>query len=213
MGNMLSGIGNFFQGSTGKALTSIAGLGATGAGLVGNLLADKQRSDAAALAKRNANLTPAQLSGMVNQATQPLNANLVQAITGNVNANMAEQGLSQAPGLMQTALAQALAGPEQAQQQLALQLVMQKLGLPAEYAKLIPQNANLAPGIAMVMKSLGSFPGANPTPQPLPGYAMPNPNPAQLSVGPDFANPDTSGTYDFGNLIPPNYGGTLGFGA
>src|SRR5579871_3422576 len=98
MPDALTSIGNFFSSPAGKALSEIAGLGATGAGLVGNLAADRQRAEAAKLAEANAKLTPQQLGNMVTGATAPLNAGLVQAVTQNVNANLAEQGLSEAPG-------------------------------------------------------------------------------------------------------------------
>jgi hypothetical protein len=215
MSEMLGNIGSFFGSPAGKGLGEVAGLGATGAGLVGNLAADHQRSIAAKEAQANANLTPQQLSEMVTKATQPLNRGLVQAITGNVNANLAEQGLSQAPGIQATTLAQALALPEQQNQQTALQLVMRKLGLPAEFASTIPQNAQLAPLIAMLFQGAGNFPktstpGKSPTggaagsyptmPYPIPtGGAMPQPNlpidwlgmnPLQENIPPEMTPPD-----------------------
>lgn len=206
MPDFLKQIGNFFGSSAGKGLGEVAGLGATGAGLVGNLLADQQRSAAAKQAQKNANLTPAQLGAQVTQATQPLNAGLVQAITGNVNANLAEQGLSQAPGLQASAIAQGLALPEQQNQQTAMQLVLQRLGLPAEFARTIPPNANLAPLLAMLFKGFGG--GGS-------GFTMPTqPNPGVDTTGtydfggltPPAGAPDTTGTYDFGSLINPGGG-------
>lgn len=154
MSDFLGQIGNFFGSPAGKGLGEVAGLGATGAGLVGNLLADRQRAAAASAAQRNMNLSPQQLAAQVAGATQPLNANLVQAVTGNVNSNLAEQGLSEAPGLIATATSQALAPFQQQNQQTALQLVLQRLGLPAELARTIPQNAQLAPLIALLMRGM-----------------------------------------------------------
>jgi|SRR5580692_460543 hypothetical protein len=194
MSDFLGSIGNFFSSSAGKGVETLAGLGATGSGLVGNLLADKQRSDAANLAKKNANLTPQQLGAMVTGATQPLDRSLVQAITGNVDASLAEQGLSQAPGLIATATSQALAPYQQMNQQTALQLVLRKLGLPAEYAATVPQNAQLAPLIAMLFKGFGN----NSTPAR--GGALPEttgPTLDQLGAPPTYG--DTSGD-------PNNYG-------
>jgi hypothetical protein len=189
MAGLFSGISNFFSSSAGKGLSEIAGIGAAGSGLVGNLLADKQRSDAAALAKKNANLTPQQLGTMVSGAEQPLNAALVQAVTGNVNASLAEQGLSEAPGLIATATSQALAPYQQANQQTALQLVLRKLGLPAEYAATIPQNAQLAPLLALLMHSFGT-PGATPAPSPS-GFPATQPNILQLTGGATPMQPGT----------------------
>jgi hypothetical protein len=194
---ILNSIANFFSSSAGKGLGEIAGLGATGAGLAGNLAAEHQRSIAAKQAQANANLTPEQLAEQVKSATQPLNAGLVQAITGNVNANMAEQGLSQAPGLQATEIAQALAGPEQMNQQTALALVLKKLGLPAEFASTIPPNSNLAPLLAMLFK------GGSPTATPL----WQNQAPIGPPAPPPNTDQDTTGSYDFGNLFAPNSGG------
>jgi hypothetical protein len=199
-------------------LGEVAGLGATGAGLIGNLAADHQRSIAAKEAQANANLSPQALGNEVTAATAPLNASLVQAVTGATNANLAEQGLSEAPGLIAQATTQGLAPYAQQNQQNALQLVMRKLGLPAEFAATIPQNAQLAPLLAMLMKSF-SAPGATP---PAPGGGggftgasqpnllqltggatpMPPPNqpldwlgltPTQANLPPEMAPPDVGG--------------------
>jgi len=193
MSELLGSIGNFFSSAAGKGLSEIAGLGATGAGLVGNLAAEHQRAKAASLAEKNANLTPQQLGTMVSGATQPLDRALVQAVTGNVNANLAEQGLSQAPGLIATATSQALAPFEQQKEQTALQLVLRKLGLPAEFAATIPQNAQMAPLLALLMHGFGT-PNA---PSSSPGtFQTTGPNLDQLG------NPDTSSIGDFGSLFP-----------
>lgn len=222
MSDFLGQIGNFFGSTAGKGLGEIAGLGATGAGLVGNLLADKQRAAAAKQAQANMNLTPAQLAAQVSGATNPLNANLVQAVTGNVNANQAEMGLSQAPGLTAQAISQGLAPFEQQNQQTAMQLVLKRLGLPAEFAATIPQNAQLAPLLAMIFKSFGSGGGSgSPTNSfgaPAGSYpTMPQPTLAQLTGGatPMQAGVVPSTTDWLGNLsnapppdmAPPDVGG------
>jgi hypothetical protein len=200
MPDFLGQVGNFFSSGAGKGLETLAGLGATGAGLAGNLSAEAQRSAAASAAQKNMNLTPQQLAAQVSAAQQPLNAGLVQAITGNVNANLAEQGLSEAPGLIATAQSQALAPFEQQNQQAALQLVLQKLGLPAEFLKTIPPNAQLGPLLAMLMKGQGG--GAtpfNPLTFQTTGPTPPS-NPYQTGDTPPI---DTTGTFDFGGLVPP----------
>lgn len=192
MSDLLSSIGNFFGSSAGKGLGEIAGLGATGAGLFGNLAADRQRAAAAKAARANMDLTPAQLAAQVNQATLPLNKELVQAITGNVNANLAEQGLSEAPGIQAQAIAQGLAGPEQQQQQNAMNLVLQRLGLPAEFLRTIPSNANLSPLLALLFRN------NNPTPTVSGFTPTTGPNLDQLG------SPDLSNVGDFGSLFPSN---------
>ena len=201
MPDFLGNIASFFGSPAGKGLGEAAGLGATGAGLIGNLAADRQRAAAAKQAQANANLTPAQLAAQVNQATLPLNENLVHAITQNVSGNLAEQGLSQAPGIQAQAIAQGLAGPEQQNQQTALNLVLQRLGLPAEFARSIPPNSNLSPLIALLLKG-ANIPAPAANFQPTTG-----PNFTQAGLTPDYGtqNPvDTTGTYDFGSLIQPS---------
>lgn len=192
MSDFLGQIGNFFSGPTGKGLSTLAGLGSAGAGLYGNISADQQRQQALNQAKANANLSPQALSNMVTQATQPLNANLVRAITGQVNANEAEQGLSQAPGLTAQAVSQGLAPYEQKNQQQALQLVMQKLGLPSTFASLIPPNTNMNQLLALLMRqnNPGQSGGAN----------------FEMTTGPTAPATDYSDTStgDFSNLFPTN---------
>lgn len=220
MSDFLSSLGNFFGSSAGKGLGEIAGLGATGTGLVGNLLADQQRAAAAKQAQANMNLSPQALAAQVSSATQPLDRSLVQAVTGNVNANLAEQGLSQAPGLIATATSQALAPFQQQNQQTAMQLVLQRLGLPAEFARTIPANANLAPLLALLMK--GGLPGAGGGTFPGPGGAGVPPGTMPFPINPSGPMPSgqppgwpswsapwsgSSAPYDAGSPPQDPYGG------
>jgi hypothetical protein len=182
--DLLNSLGTFFSGPTGKGIGTLAELGATGAGLFGNLSADRQRAAAAKQAQANMNLTPQQLAAMVSGAEQPLNRGLVQAVTSNVDASLAEKGLSQAPGLIATTESQALAPFMHENQQTALALVLQKLGLPAEFARTIPQNANLAPLLALLFKGGGAKPSFNPTTGPNPLPAIPDSSPAPFDWNP-----------------------------
>ena len=200
MPEILGNIGSFFGSPAGKGLEEVAGIGATGAGMVGNLMADRQRAQAASLAQKNANLTPQQLSEMVKQGTQPLNAGLVQAVTGNVTSNLAEQGLSEAPGLIATAESQALAPFQQMNQQTALQLVLSKLGLPAEFARTIPPNVDMSKLIALLMNRGGSPPAGA-----LQGAPFPTPPPPISDANTPGGGP--VGDYNFGSLFAPNSGG------
>lgn len=173
MSEVLGSLGSFFSGPTGKGIATLGELGATGAGLFGNISADRQRAAAAKQAQDNMNLTPQQLAAMVSGAQQPLNKGLTQAVTNNVNANLAEQGLSQAPGIIATTESQALAPFIQSNQNQALELVLAKLGLPAEFARTIPPNANLAPLLSLLFKG-GGTPNSNTNPFQTTG---PNPLP------------------------------------
>ena len=155
----LSSLGSFFSSGAGKGLTTIAELGAAGAGEVGNLLNNRERNqELNYLKKQQAALQdPKQLAAMVKAATQPLDTGLVEAVGNQVSGTLAEQGLSQAPGIQATALSQALAPAELQEQQNALQLVMKRLGLPVEYAQTLlaglPPNTNLAPLLALLQRN------------------------------------------------------------
>jgi len=157
----LSSLGNFFSSGAGKGLESLATLGATGAGLAGNLSAEHQRQQELNYAKQQQALlaNPTALASEVAGATQPLNKALVESVGNNVTGTLAEEGLSQAPGIQATALSQALAPYEQQNQQTALQIVMQRLGLPLNYAQTIlagnPGQTNLAPLMAL-FKNMGT---------------------------------------------------------
>lgn len=204
MSDLLNNIGSFFSSGAGKGIETLAGLGATGAGLAGNISADQQRSAAAKSAQANMNLTPAQLAQQVGQATQPLNSQLVQSVTGNVNANQQEMGLSQAPGLTAQAVASGLAPYEQQNQQNAMQLVMQKLGLPAEFARTIPPNANMSQLLALLMKG-NNVPGTPATPNPM-GFQTTGPTPPPQTTDANTPGGGTQGSYDFASLVDPSAG-------
>ncbi len=153
----LGNLGSFFSGPAGKGLSSLATLGATGAGLYGNISAEQQRQNELNILKKQqaaAEVSPTQLAQQVSAATQPLNRGLVQDVTNNVSGTLAEQGLSQAPGIQATALSQALAPYQQQNQATALQLVMKRLGLPIEYAQTLlagnPQSVDLSKLLALL---------------------------------------------------------------
>jgi hypothetical protein len=171
----LQSVGNFFGSSGGKGLTSLAELGATGAGLFGNISAERQKAQELDYLKKQQNAIgdPTKLAQEVASATQPLNRSLVQSVGNQVEGTLAEQGLSQAPGIQATVLSQSLAPFEQQNQQTALQLVMQRLGLPIQYAQALlannPGQTNLAPLLALLAKggmptTPGSTPGGGFTP-------------------------------------------------
>jgi hypothetical protein len=148
--------------------------GMAGAGLVGNILNEKARSDELNYLKKNQDAAkdPVALAKMVQAATQPLNQGLVQGVENQVQGSLAEQGLAQAPGIQASVLAQSLAPFQQQNQQTALQLVMQKLGIPLEYASAylsgLPKDTNLSPLLALLQKNAGGgSTGSSPTPQQL----------------------------------------------
>jgi hypothetical protein len=190
----LQSLGTFFSGSSGQGLTKLAELGATGAGLFGNISAERQRSQELSYLKKQQDAVgdPTKLAAEVAAATQPLNRGLVQSVGNQVEGTLAEQGLAQAPGIQATVLSQSLAPFEQQNQATALQLVLKRLGLPIEYAQALlqnnPQQTNLAPLLALLSK------GGMPTgPQPIQNFAPANASwSASLPGQQDATPPDSS---------------------
>lgn len=177
-----------------EAITSILPilqLGTAGSGLVGNIMSSIQQGNVASEAEKNAKLTPGQLGTMVSGATAPLDRSLINAVTNNVQADVASRGLAESPGIFAATEGQALAPFEQANQDRALQLILAKLGLPAGTLAALRSGgggmANLSPLLQMIMKQ---FPGKtndasmpsqanllslfNPNPTPDPSLTTPN---------------------------------------
>lgn len=165
-------------------LTKILPLASFGMGTYGNIKSGQAQQGnldtLLAAQKKWAAMSPQQVSQMVMGATQPLNQGLVQGVGNQVNAMMGERGLSQAPGIMAGTLAQALAPAERANQDAAMQIVMQQMGLPMAYAdsigKAIPPGQSMTPALMMFLQSMGvgkptggsSGGGGIPIPQPVP---------------------------------------------
>ena len=112
IGSTLGGIfggGNGGGGGLGGILPLILG----GAGLAGNIAAGNKTSGEfnwlQNYQKYLSNISPAQLSQMISQLIQPLNAGLTQSVGNNVSGYLAERGLSEAPGIQAATLSQALA--------------------------------------------------------------------------------------------------------
>jgi hypothetical protein len=113
-----------------SSILPILGIGTAGAGITGNIMNSIQRGQVASQAQKNANLTPNQLATQVSAAEQPLDRSLVNTVNNQVQGDMAQRGLAEAPGIFAATEAGALAPYEQQNQQTALQLILQKLGLP-----------------------------------------------------------------------------------
>lgn len=160
MSDTLGQIGSFFggSGSAGSGLLDLAGLGTAGSGLIGNILNERTRSQQINQLQQQEN--PTKLAQEVVAATQPLNSGLVQSVGNTVSANLAEQGLSEAPGIQATVESQALAPFEQQNQNTALQLVLQRLGIPESIIASLPGNTNIAPILALLMRMNNSGSGA-----------------------------------------------------
>jgi hypothetical protein len=158
----------------GKGLESLASMGATGAGLISNISANKQQSNEANLLMQQqqqiANTTPSQLTQEATSAAGPLNQGLVQAVTNATQGNLAEQGLAESPGIQSAVLAQALAPYQQNNVQTAMQAILAKLGLPAQYASAImgsmPKSQSLAPLLALFARNNSGGPNSSPGTMP-----------------------------------------------
>jgi hypothetical protein len=75
---------------------------------------------------------PEAINALVKQFQQPLSAGLTAGTENVVNASLAQQGLSQAPGIQSQVLSQALAPYQQNEQQMAIAEAFKALGLPME---------------------------------------------------------------------------------
>jgi hypothetical protein len=150
MPEALSSIGNFFS-QNGGTVAKLGEVGLAGAGLGGNLAAEHQKAQ---LLKQLQN--PQALANQAAGMAQPLNAGLVQAVNNQVGGNMAEQGLSQSPGIIAATTGQALAPYEQQNQQMALSQLMQSLQLRLAGN---PSPVNLAPLLALLGQKQPQSPG------------------------------------------------------
>jgi hypothetical protein len=168
MPEIIGSLGSVLSSGGANPLMSLLSLGSSGAGAIGNIFTDIQRQQQ--INKLNSLDNPATLSKEVAQATQPLSSGLVQSVGNQVSGSLAEQGLSQAPGIQATELAQALAPFQQQNQNTALQLVLQQLGIPMSIIQGLGSNSNLSPLFALLMRqnNPGGTPGATP-----PTFAIP----------------------------------------
>lgn len=93
---------------------------------------DKVMQQQAAYFKQMAELAnnPAALAAKIAAVKQPLSAGLVADVMNPVQAQLAERGLSASPAIATQIASQSLAPFEQNSQQMAINAVMQMLGLP-----------------------------------------------------------------------------------
>jgi hypothetical protein len=187
-----------------SGILPILGLGTAGAGITGNIMnaitRGQQTSDLQSAEKKLTNLPPGALAGMVTKETAPLNQNLISSVGNMVQADVAGRGLAESPGVFAATETQALAPFQQQNQGTALQLVLQKLGLPIEYANAVINsvgpNADVGKILQMLMQmpkgGVGGVPDTSGTPSPVPGIL------AQIQAA---QNPTVPGlTPDMGNL-------------
>lgn len=198
MSELLSSVASFGGEGGANPIQALLGLGSSGLGLFGNLMNEIQRQGQLNMIKKSEKTLgdPTQLAKQVSSATQPLNEGLVQSVDNTVKGSLAESGLSESPGILATTESQALAPFEQQNQSTALQLVMERLGLPIQYASAFfggqGGNANLAPLLAMLFK------GQN---QPPPGFMQ------MLNKNNSGVLPGYGSDGGYGSFNPSDYGG------
>lgn len=144
---------------------------------------------------------PEAINALVKQFQQPLSTGLVKGTENIVNASMAEQGLSQAPGIQSQVLAQALAPYEQNSQQMAIAEAFKALGLPAEALSSI-QGTQRPNDLAAMLKSI--LPGGGGSSGGGGGFSIPNTDPS----GGGWGVPPS----DTGISLPDIFGGATANG-
>jgi len=112
------------EGGIWSALSKYLPWGLMGGGFLANFLQNQQRNKII-----NAMTNPNQLAARVAAAEQPLSTGLTQGVGNQVQAFLAERGLGQSPTVAAEVETQALAPYKLAQQQAAIQEVLQAMGI------------------------------------------------------------------------------------
>lgn len=176
--------------------------GMLGAGEVGNLL-QTNKSNSYTDFLTNLMKNPAQLSGMVNQATTPLSSALVAALNNRVQGDLAQRGLAQAPGIFATSELQALAPYQLQEQQLAQNQVLAALGLPGQVTNINQPPQNLSPLMAGFLRTFQNPSIYTPSQPQQPQQPTPL-VPQQTTQAPGFTWPDITGGW--GSPVIPTQG-------
>lgn len=124
---------------SGGWLGSIAPLALAGSGImgtIGNFLGNRARNQVLSkeMAQMDAlqKLTPAQIASGISSLQAPLSKNLTNAVSNQVQGELATRGLSQAPGIYAASLGQGIAPYQLQMQQLAQDAYFKKLGMPIQ---------------------------------------------------------------------------------
>lgn len=180
---ILSSILGALSGGSGSTLTALENAGILGSdilGTIGNIgLSNSEgqlMNEGLGLANEYSNLTPQQVSSMINRYMtglsgapgtslsfpqalnyfeQPLSNNLTQGVENQVQQSLAEQGLAQSPGIMNSVTTQALA-PYMLQEQNAAESLYQNL--------LNQSSSDLFQQLGLPLSAIGSvrFPPSSP---------------------------------------------------
>ena len=205
MSEALSSIGNFLGSSMGKGVLTA---GTLGGGLIQNLMAARQ-ANAKQKFVQDLITNPAKFNAIVAQTEQPLSQGLTTDIARQADAYGAERGLGSSPAVMKDVYAQALAPAQQAEQQMAINSVLQRLGIYGQTPTMAP--VNVGPILQALAMSKGTTP-TDPTAGINLGNAPPTPFPSWLLSGPaTLPNPSVD-TGDFGGMGIPGFGSTTATG-
>jgi hypothetical protein len=125
---------------------------------------------------------PEAIAAMESGFEKPLSAGLTKGVGNVVNASLAEQGLSQAPGIQSQVLAQALAPYQQNEQQMALMETFKALGLPTDALNAMGSLKD-PNSLALLLKSI--LP-ATQNPIKVPGGSTPQTPDSGITLPPPF---------------------------
>lgn len=137
MSQILSGLPGALGGKTGQGIGDILKLVMGGSGILGNLLQSRSAANRQAMLDSLAK-NPAKLAALINSAKQPLSQGLVQGVTNNAQAQLAERGLSSSPQIATAVESQALAPYELKAGEDAQSAVMSALGLDVAGPSALP---------------------------------------------------------------------------
>ena len=200
LGTGLKTVGSDLGTDTGKGLLT---LGTLGGGFLQNLMAARQ-ANAKQKFVQDLITDPAKFNALVAKTEQPLSQGLTTDIARQADAYGAERGLGSSPAIMKDVYAQALAPAQMQEQQMAINSLIQRLGIYGQSPTMAP--INVGPMLQALMMSKGTTP-TNPTtgidlsnapPTPFPSWALSGPAP--------LPNPAID-TGDFGTLGIPGFGG------
>lgn len=154
--NIGSSIGGFFKNNA-KLLPGIA----TGVGALSNFMNTRKTNsilDAQlnAMKQDQALLNdPSQLAAKAASLERPLDAGLVSGVNNEVQGFLADRGLGESPTIAAEVEAQALGPYKQANQQAAVQQVLQLLQQPLSVGVQRPQNTDLTGLLKLLMQTPG----------------------------------------------------------
>ena len=140
-----------------QSILPILGVGETIAGVTGNIMNERTASQQQGVLKADEKVlnSPTLFNQQVAANTAPLNTGLVQDVTNTVDANAGATGTAQAPGIVSTELAQAIAPYIQQNQNTAIQTVLSRLtGSQSDAGSILSSlhNTNLSPLLAMLLR-------------------------------------------------------------